>query len=262
MSLVQIDETKCARDGLCARDCPMGLLEMAPGGPPREIPEAESTCLACGHCAAICPTGALSLKGADPEQMPDGVRPRLAPEEVEQLLRTRRSVRVYKKEPVPRDVLRRVIESARWAPTATNRQGVNWLVVEDAEKVHRLAGMVVEGLRTIPYFTRAVQAWEEGQDMILRGAPHVLVAHAATDGFDPAIDSAIGMTYIELAAHAHGLGTCWAGVLMAAARLKREIPKFLEIPEKHKICAAMMIGYPEHEYKRIPARNELNVRLL
>ncbi|HUW62291.1 MAG TPA: nitroreductase family protein [Candidatus Bathyarchaeia archaeon] len=262
MSLIHIDESKCARDGICVRDCPMGLLEMAPGEPPREIPEAESTCLACGHCAAICPTGALSLRGTDPATLPDGGLPRLAVEEVEQLLRTRRSVRIYKKEPVPRDVLRRVIEAARWAPTATNRQGVNWLVVEDAEKVHRLAAMVVDGLRTIPYFTRAVQAWERGLDMILRGAPHVLVAHAATDGFEPAIDAAIGLTYIELAAHAHGLGTCWAGVLMAAARLKREIPKFLEIPEKHKICAAMMIGYPTYEYKRIPPRNELNVRWL
>jgi nitroreductase/NAD-dependent dihydropyrimidine dehydrogenase PreA subunit len=262
MPLIHIDEAKCARDGICVRDCPMGLLEMAAGETPREIPEAESTCLACGHCAAVCPTGALSLKGADPGQMPDGARPGLAVADVEQLLRTRRSVRVYRKEPVPRDVLRRVIEASRWAPTATNRQGVRWVVVEDAEKVHRLASMVVDGLRTIPYFMRAVQAWEGGMDMILRGAPHVLVAHASTEGFEPAIDAAIGLTYIEVAAHAHGLGTCWAGVLMAAARLKKEIPKFLDIPEKHKICAAMMIGFPKYEYKRIPARNELSVRWL
>ena len=262
MSLIHIDESKCVRDGICVRDCPMGLLEMAVGEPPREVAEAESACLACGHCAAICPAGALSLKGADPAMMPGGLRPRLAVEDVEQLLRTRRSVRIYRNEPVPRDVLRQVIEAARWAPTATNRQGVNWLVVEDGEKVHRLAAMVVDGLRTIPYFTRAVQAWEGGLDMILRGAPHVLVAYASTDGFEPAIDAAIGLTYIELAAHAHGLGTCWAGVLMAAARLKREIPKFLEIPDKHKICAAMMIGYPKYAYMRIPDRNELNVRWL
>jgi nitroreductase/NAD-dependent dihydropyrimidine dehydrogenase PreA subunit len=262
MSLIHIDESKCVRDGLCVCDCPMGILEMEAGETPRAVAEAESTCLSCGHCAAICPTGALSLKGVDPAALADGARPRLAVEEVEQLLRTRRSVRIYKKEAVPREVLRRVIESARWAPTATNRQGVMWVVVEDAEKVHRLAGMVVDGLRTIPYFTRAVQAWEGGLDVILRGAPHVLVAYASMDGFEPAIDAAIGLTYIEVAAHAHGLGTCWAGVLMAAARLKREIPKFLEIPEKHKICGAMMIGYPKYEYKRIPLRNELNVRWL
>ncbi len=262
MSLIRIDEAKCARDGVCVRDCPMGLLKMEPGAPPREVPEAESTCLACGHCAAVCPTGALSLKGADAARMPDATRPPLAVEDVEQLLRTRRSVRIYKKDCVPRDVLRQVIEAARWAPTATNRQCVKWLVVDDAEKVHRLAGMVVDGLRTIPYFTRAVQAWEGGLDMVLRSAPHVIVGYAPVDGFDPATDAAIGMTYIELAAHARGLGTCWAGVLMAAARLRKQIPAFLEMPENHKICAAMMIGYPQYAYKRIPARNELDVRWL
>lgn len=259
MPRVEIDGDKCIRDGICVGECPMGLLTMAPGEPPKEGADAAA-CLSCGHCAAICPTGALSLDGTPSKTLPAGDRPALAVEDIEQFLRTRRSVRVYRKDPVPRDVLCRVLEATRWAPTATNRQPVKWVVVEDAARVRALAGMVVDGLRTIPYFTRAVQAWEAGMDMVLRSAPHVIVAYASTEGFEPATDCTIALTYVELAAHAHGLGTCWAGVLMAAARLKKEIPKFLDIPPGNRICAAMMLGYPKYDYKRVPQRNELNIR--
>ena len=68
------------------------------------------------------------------------------------------------------------------------------------------------------------------------------------------------MTTFELAAAAHGLGTCWAGFLMAGAKNTPEVGEFLELPEGHSIHAAMMVGYPAENYHLVPPRKQLECR--
>jgi len=260
MPLISVDETQCLRDGLCAAECPLMLIVQDDDGLPKSIPSGEQMCIRCGHCVAVCPVDALRL-----DSLPaDGwtpVQPELtvSPAAAAQLLKTRRSVRVYQERAVSRETLEQVLDLTRWAPTATNRQPVKWIVLDDREKIRALAGMAADGLRAIPYFARLTADWDQGHDRIFRGAPHVVIAYAALQGFDPAADCAISLSYLDIAAHAHGLGTCWAGVLMAAIPSQPGILSFLEIPEGHRICGAMMIGYPKNEYQRIPIRNPIDV---
>ncbi len=260
MALISVDKSLCMHCGVCAEECPAMLLVQSGNEVPEAIPSGEKLCIRCGHCVAACPHDALRLDDLPAygwaEVSPDL---EVSPEAAVQLLRGRRSVRVYQKRPVPRETLVQVLEVTRWAPTATNRQTVKWLVLEDSEKVRALAGKVVEGLRPNPYFARMVADWEAGCDRIFRGAPHLVVNYAPTQGFDPSADCTIALSYLDIAAHAHGLGTCWAGVLMAAIPTQPDIPAFLEIPEGHRICGAMMIGFPKHRYKRIPVRNPLTI---
>lgn len=260
MALLAVDESRCLRDGLCAAECPLMLIAHEEGGLPEAIPSGDQSCIQCGHCVAVCPADALRLNHLPAEGW-EPVRPEWAvsPPAVAQLLKTRRSVRVYEKRSVPRETLEHVLELTRWAPTATNRQPVKWIVLEDREKIHALAEMVVEGLRAIPYFARLTAAWKQGIDCVFRDAPHVVIAYAESQGFNPAADCTIALTYLDIAAHAHGLGTCWAGVLMAAIPSQPGIESFLEIPEGHRIYGAMMLGYPQNEYQRIPVRNPLAV---
>jgi len=109
------------------------------------------------------------------------------------------------------------------------------------------------------HFDRTVAAWEKGSDRILRRAPHLIVAHAS-----PAVplaqsDCIIALSYLELAAFAAGLGTCWAGYLNSAANIYPPLQNALALPEGHQTFGALMVGRPKYRYQRIPLRNAPNI---
>ena len=256
MDLIQIDVEKCKRDGICAEVCPAKIIRLEGEAFPEETADADQRCISCGHCVAVCPTGALSnsrVTGC----LPLNKDLRVSAEALEQFLKMRRSVREFKSAPVPREALERVIDTARWAPSAGNRQRVCWLVVETPETIKRLAGLVVDFFRTSgeSYSKGTVDAWDQGLDLILCNAPNVIVAHASHEDIWSPVDCAIAVTYLELAARAGGLGTCWAGFLVGAAAQDRRVMEYLGLPPDNKIFGAVMIGYPKFRYHRIPEKN-------
>lgn len=260
---IQIDPARCDRDGLCIKECPVGIIAFGPDGLPACAEDAATRCIMCGHCIAVCPKAALTLAGLAPEELPALHKKfTVTPEAAEQLLRSRRSVRRYKSKPVDRELLLQLIDTARFAPSGMNAQPVNWVVAAGAEKMRELAGLTANALRRLPYFLGFLEAWEKGQDVILRGAPNLVVAHAETSGYDHTVDCAIALTYFELAAHGYGLGTCWAGLLMLAAKDSAELNAALRIPEGHRVLGALMAGYPKYGFKRLPPRKPAQVRWL
>ena len=270
MSVFTVDDAKCTRCGICVKECPPRIIEMEnPKALPTVIADQEERCIICGHCVAVCPFAAIGLKDMKPEEC-DLVRKELLPtaEQVEHFLKSRRSIRVYQEKTVPHTVLSKLIDIARYAPSGHNAQPVHWLVVEDPREVRQLAALVIEWMnmliRKSPrmselfHFDLFVSAWERGEDRVLRGAPHVIVAHAPKDTPMAQENCAIALTYLELAAYSQGLGACWAGYLLAAASSPAMITA-LRLPGGHKCFGAMMVGYPKHEFKRIPLRNEPSI---
>ena len=258
MSLFVVDKEKCKRDGICVAECPRRIIEIRDGNPvPTPVDGADELCINCGHCVAVCPHGAFSLGTMTLEQCPP-VRKDwlLEPEQVEHFMRVRRSIRTYKDKSVEREVLTKLIDVARFAPSGSNAQPVRWLVIYDSDKVRQLAGLVIDWMRDIQkeqtWVNRIIATWESGIDIICRGAPHVIFAHAPKGG---ATNCIIAMTYLELAAPSFGLGTCWAGYVDAATSLWPPIQQFLGLPEGH-ISGAVMVGYPKYKYHRLPLRNE------
>lgn len=142
------------------------------------------------------------------------------------VIRSRKSIRKYTAQKVPEDVLERILEAARWAPSWANKQCWRYIVVDDP----KLMPGIVSGM---------VRSWN---------APLFIVACA-----DPAnsghrngqdyylVDVAISMEHLVLAAAAEGLGTCWLGGMFDEASVK----KTLEIPEKIKVVAVTPLGYPD-----------------
>jgi len=267
MGLFTIDEEKCTGDGICAAVCPGCLINAPePGSYPTSVPDAEKRCIKCGHCLAACPHGALSLEFMDVnDALPIREEWRLSPEQAAQFLRTRRSVRVYKEEPVPRQLLAGVIDIARYAPTGRNSQTVEWLVIQEARDVQRLAGLAIDWWRSIPgeqleqagmiAYARLPEEWDRGFDHICRKAPHVVVAHGLRAAA-PQTSCTIALTYLELAAFANGLGACWAGLLQTAIMQHAPLRQALGLPEANEVYGAMLIGYPKYRYYRIPVRKE------
>lgn len=268
MSLFTIDNTKCKRDGVCAEECPMGIIAFSGGDAlPSPVPGADKLCINCGHCVAVCPHGAFSLESMKIEDCPPVQSELLpGPEQVKHFLVSRRSVRTYKNQPVERAVLAKLIDTARYAPSGHNMQPVHWLVIEDPNEVKGLSALVVDWMRFVikerpkiaqaMHMDRVVGSWEKGEDRITRGAPHVIVAYGVEN--QPVAQSActIALTYLELATYSLGLGACWAGYFSAAAALYPPMAQALALPEGHQCYGAMMIGYPKHRYHRVPTRKE------
>jgi len=266
MNLFSVDRESCKQDGICAAVCPTGVISVQKGGYPAPVDDAENMCIGCGHCVAACSTGSLSHREVAVGQCPP-IRKELhlSAEHCEHFLRSRRSIRVYKSEPVARADISKLIEIARYAPSGHNCQCVEWLVFDKREEIHRLAGIVADWMRfvvdTMPeesdlsrYMGKVLKNWEKGNDVILRNAPVLIVTHAEVGNRMAPSSCTLALSYLELAATSMGLGSCWAGYLMVAATTFPPLKEALCLPKSHVCHGGMMVGYPKFSYHRLPAR--------
>ena len=209
----------------------------------------------------------MSHRDMPVEDCPD-INPELAVgrDQMIQLVRSRRSIRTYKPEPVGRETLARLIDAARYAPSGHNTQPVRYLVVEKPEGVRRLAELTVDWIRGLEekqpllfaelHMGELLAHWDKGEERICRSAPHVIFAYG-----DKAVGSTMSSCYIalttmELVAPTMGLGACWAGYLNRAFSEHQPALDHLGLPPGHAPFGALMIGRPKYKYHRLPARNE------
>ena len=266
MSLLIIDENKCKQDGFCARDCPTAIIRLKDKESyPELIPGSEPSCLICGHCVAVCPHGALNHKMVPLEDCPP-IQKEFGIDEAQvvQFLRSRRSIRSFKDRPVEQEKIKRLIEIARYAPTASNTQLVEWLVFNDKDTVKGFAKMAADWARALlekdpqaakmPFIPGIVAAWDVGYDAVLRGAPTLIVASAPKEDLNGTVNLTLALSYLELAAPSMGLGACWAGILQGALLTWKPLQKAIGLPEGHKHHYPMMLGYPKAKYFRLPER--------
>jgi nitroreductase len=181
-----------------------------------------------------------------------------------QFLRSRRSIRFFKDQPVERGKLQRLIEIARYAPTGGNSQRVEWVVFTDPDSVKGIAEHTVAWMRKVlekapesvpPYFPLIVGAWDMGFNSVTWSAPALILASAPKEVNTGMVDLTLALTYFELAAPKLGLGTCWAGVVWGAMKGSGAVREATGLPEGHAHYYPMMVGYPNPKYTRLPERN-------
>jgi nitroreductase len=221
----------------------------------------EKWCIKCWHCIAICPKGAISYPSVTPENLDNlNRKDLLSHDQVEKFIRSRRSIRTFKKEPVPDEIILKWLDITRWSPTASNSQQLNWILVKDTKKVAHLAGIVIDWLKKKEGYQEIIEQWNQGHDIVLRHAPHLLIVSLPEDYSWAMTDAATAISYLELTACSLGLGTCWAGYFTRAALEYTPLRNVLDLPKNQKVAGALMFGYPVYHFKKIPERNKIAIQ--
>lgn len=147
--------------------------------------------------------------------------------DIYEAIKTRRSVRAYQDKPVPDDVLDRILEAARWAPSARNLQPYKFVVVKDPE-VRGQLGVAADDQAFVGQAPIVIVAVTNDPDRVMAcGVPPY------------AVDTAITLDHLTLAAVSEGLGTCWIGAFS-----QTRVCEILSVPNTHKVVALMPLGYP------------------
>ena len=269
---ITIDKSACIMDGLCSTICPLQIiLPPKVNHVPEPKPGFSKWCISCGHCVAICPTGALRHSRMAPKQCSTiDYQSTLSWEQIEQTLRLRRSIRRFKETIPKKEVVERLIGLAGCAPSGHNLQPIRWQVFTNRVDLDRLVDMVCNWMTKMldenpdlpqaPFFKKIVKAWSEGVDLVLHQTPVLIMAHSRTRTGTEATDTAIALSYIDLASLSLGLGCCWAGLIKMGIDSWEPLRKFIDLPHKHQLYGAMMVGYPKYEFQRVPLRNHSDIK--
>ncbi|WP_094605704.1 nitroreductase family protein [Sporomusa silvacetica] len=274
MELIQVDQEKCIQCGLCANVCPTGVIALDSRQTPYVVKQYCIACLACGHCVAVCPQGALDhVKTPLASQMP--LKNTTVPDAATayQFLRSRRSIRNYQAKAVPREEILKLLDIARFAPTASNSQGIAYHVIDDPHTLNAITSAsfkwVEEQIKTAapgtPHLAEMVlladNYRQNGKNVVLQNAPCLIVAVTDQNFFAVGRDNAhFSLTYVELYAPSLGLGTCWAGIIeYASASGYKPLLELLNLPDNMCVAGALVAGYPQYRYKRLVGRDPLQV---
>ena len=182
------------------------------------------------------------------------------------LLKSRRSIRAYKPDPIPNEFIQKIIEAARWAPSGGNSQPWEFIVIKKKEIKDRIADLFVESTRPIRQaeLTREkelrVPALErEITEPGFKNAPVFILVCGdprLNEAFPLLVYQKIGMEVLtsnlasaflcmHLAAKSLGLGSQW--VSATGGLMEGPLKKLLDIPKEFKIYDMMAVGYPAYQ---------------
>lgn len=283
----EIDVEKCTGCGLCVQACPVFVLEMRAG---KASVARQEICIKCGHCGAVCPVGAVNETSTESDDVPmPGPKSRLSAEALLLLLRSRRSVRKYRGEPLPQNAIETILDAGRYAPTGGNRQNVSYIVLSSPAEIAELRRMTLslmnkifslagskavtgavsliagEGLATMyRNYQPVVRIFQErearGEDRLFYHAPAIILVHADRWDEAGAFNCSVALYNCSLMAHTLGIGCCFNGFLTMAVNRSPKIKKWLNIPRGHKCYGSMSMGYQDIKFKHLVRRRPPRVR--
>ena len=269
MSIIGINKEKCSNCKQCIQECGRGYFSLNEKG---EVlfNEKLKTCNICGHCIAVCPEEAIITENLnDVETFPgiDSPETIVDSEKLLRLLRAKRSIRWYKNKKVPKELLEKVFEAMRYAPSASNARKWRYVILSDPEKIKALNNEIVKVNYAYMGFQSGEQAlkyFESTGRSIFYNAPHLIVLYYRTVERSTVMvglranDAGIALTYGMLEAESLGLGTCWIGLVQGAVPMNKEILNILEI--KGMVLGAFTLGYPAIKYRRTVPRPPLKIK--
>jgi len=193
-------------------------------------------------------------------------------------VRARRSIRNFFEKPVERELIEKVIDAARFAPSAKNIQSTQFVAIDDRETLRRVASLtaawlgrsakklrnpvvravyLMRGLTTKEEFGRWVGQFEltarnmeKGIDTILYGAPALVLFHADRSARFAEANANLALQNATFAACALGLGTFYTGYVVSACIHDKAIPEMVGVPKGHRVYAGMTLGHVKIGFSR------------
>ena len=196
--------------------------------------------------------------------------------ETENVIYKRRSVRTFQDKPVPEELIKRMLEAGRFAPSAGNYQPWKFIVLRDKAIISDMTKDVVQNAKRISKFLDyrkpgaswrrpltnmmirsrpnelhptpfgAISLISEGRLGLFHGASSVIFIFKDERGVsNPDLDCGIAGQNMVLAAHAMGLGTCWVGFAKLAFESGKKWKNFFNIRFPYKFAASLAIGWPK-----------------
>jgi len=248
------------------------------------------TCFLCGHCVALCPSEAIVHHEMDMDNFKT-IDPQLTfdTDKFIEFVRARRSHRSFEDKKVPREDLETLVDLCRYAPTGSNRQTVEIIVIQDEDKLKRLSNLTVDFYeQSIDQVEKAVKDLEEagqdvpadlryyhdrlglmramvmarsrGLDVVFHKAPAVMVFHSPIVTSTPKDDCVIAAHTVVMAAMTMGLGTCYIGLLEGAHKAYQPVRDELGLPQGHEVGSVLVVGYPKITFLRTVDRLPMKVR--
>jgi nitroreductase len=146
-------------------------------------------------------------------------------------VRARIETREFTPDPVPEDVIQKILEAGRWSPSQRNRQPWHFIVVQNHETLKQLGALAPSG-------------------SYIADAPLAIVV--VTDGARvPFIDGTRAISSMQLVAWEEGVGSCWVG------SVEREgVKRLLSIPDACELITVLPFGYPQDAAKRLKKRRK------
>jgi nitroreductase len=155
----------------------------------------------------------------------------ISPEALLALLKGRRSIRRYRPDPVPDEMVGQLLEAGRWAPSASNRQPWALIVIRDETIRQQVAQHAAY------YFIRWAHVAEAPLLLVLCGDGRNRIYRRFLHE-----DVGLAGGQIMLQAKALGLGSCWIGALD-----RKAISGILKLPDHLEIVALLTVGFPAED---------------
>ena len=256
MPITGIDYTKCSQCKQCVNECPTNNYSL--DEEKEKVLFNPKSCILCGHCIDICPENAIlheNMKGSVIEYKDTSTIN--SQETLFNVIISKRSIRKYKNKEVPKDILDKVIDSMRYAPTAMNLRSLKCLLISGDQKIREITENIIDTMESDKEKEIYRKRIEDGMNPFFYNAPHILLLHSK--GGWGEIDATIAITYAMLFAETLGLGSCWIGGIQKYLSEKKErAEKALGITDN--ICGIMILGYPAVKFHRSPPRSPLKVK--
>ncbi|MBN1691947.1 MAG: nitroreductase family protein [Dehalococcoidales bacterium] len=157
-----------------------------------------------------------------------------------EIIKSRKSIRAYQDKPLPKQVVKDILEAAKYAPTARNMQELAYRVVTNKDLMDKLSKGIAEALQKegLP-----LKGPPGVRPSFFYGAPLLILVIAPKDNNWAATDAALAVQNILLYATSIDLGACFIGMARFIEKDK-ELCKLVNIPDSRTIAAAVICGYP------------------
>lgn len=249
---VNIDTGKCIGCGRCAKVCCAHNIVVKQ----KKAKTVSDDCILCGHCSAVCPTKAVTISGYDTVQHEKQGDVRLNPDQVIDVIRFRRTIRNFKQTPIPKEVLRQLLEAGRLTHTAKNMQDVSFVVLDqEKNRAEQMAVRLFKRIKPVAdLFMPMARNREIDDHFFFFRAPLVIVIFAKnpTNGI-------LAAQNMEFVAEANSLGVLFSGFFTTAVNASRRLRKLLRAPKGKRAAMTLVLGYPDIAYLRSAPRKQLDV---